>query len=252
MGVKATQLELELWDQLQRAQQIPEAISVAEMLDAVEATAAQLPEAERLRFAGDALLKVAELCAARSGVLMTQWEESSRDPIVERGFFADVVRQTMAVDLSDLMEPAPPRQRRTKSTGKLEGSIVAPVDKAAVLAMVDQLEAEATAEMEQKQEVLLIPHQEDVTRWIQVIDRWLQAAPDHTASYADLCHCLEMPWVEVWLGILLGGFELEQRGELYQSPIWVKFQDEGGIELNSAEQSPTPLSLTQCLEGLRD
>ena len=99
--MKATQLELELWDQLQRARQIPEAINVAEMLDAMEATTAQLHEAQRLRFAGDALLQVAELCVARARVLMTQWEESSRDPIVERGFFADVVRQTMAVDLSD-------------------------------------------------------------------------------------------------------------------------------------------------------
>ena len=227
----ATQLELELWDQLQQAQQMPEAINLVQMLDAVEAAAAQLPEAERLRFAGDALLQMAEVCAARSDVLMTQWEEAYRDPIVEQDFFADVVRQTMAVDLSDLMEPAQPRQRRTKLTGKPEGSIVAPVDKAAVLAMVDQLEAEATAEMEQKQEVLLTAHQEDVTRWIQGIVRWLQAAPGHTASYADLCHHLEMPWVEVWLGLLLGGFELEQRGELYQSPIWAKFQDEGATRL---------------------
>lgn len=68
----ATQLELELWDQLQQAQQMPEAINLAQMLDAVEATAAQLPEAERLRVAGDALLQIAELCAARAEVLMTQ------------------------------------------------------------------------------------------------------------------------------------------------------------------------------------
>jgi hypothetical protein len=72
----ATQLEVELWDQLNLAQQMPEAIDVTEMLDVVEATAAQLSEAKRLRFAGDALLQMAELCAVRSGVLMTEWEES--------------------------------------------------------------------------------------------------------------------------------------------------------------------------------
>lgn len=33
---------------------------------------------------------------------------------------------------------------------------------------------------------------------------------------------LSMPWVEVWLGVLLSGFELEQRGEFYQAAIWVK------------------------------
>lgn len=157
----ATQLELELWDRLQLTQQVPEAIDVAQLLDEVEAAAAQLPETQRLQFAGDALLQVAELCAARAGVLMIEWEESARDPIAERGSFADMVRQTMAVDLSDLLEPAQPRQRRTKSNSKPKGSIVASVDKAAVLAMVDQLEAD-NQEM-QKQQLLAIAHSEDVT-----------------------------------------------------------------------------------------
>jgi len=52
-GVTAASLEFELWQQLQQAHQNLEAIDVTEMLDAVEATAAQLPEAERLRFAGE-------------------------------------------------------------------------------------------------------------------------------------------------------------------------------------------------------
>jgi len=215
-------MEWEMWDQLQQAQQMPEAINVAQMLDAVEATAAQLPEAERLRFAGDALLQIAELCAARAGALMTQWEESARDPIVDHGFFADVVRQTMAVDLSDLMEPARRRKPRTKRIKLIEiqaGSIVAPVDKTAVLALVEQLEIEAEI---QKQQGLAIASDEDVTRWISEIAQWLQAVPEDLVSFAQLYHGLQMPWVEVWMGLLWGGFELEQVGEFYQSAIWVK------------------------------
>jgi len=65
---------------------------------------------------------VADLCAVRAEALMTGWEETHRDPIVDRGFFADVVRQTMAVDLSDLMEPVPLRQRRTKPSETLTGT----------------------------------------------------------------------------------------------------------------------------------
>lgn len=60
----------ELWDQLQQAQQMPEAVDVAQLLDKVEAAAAQLPETQRLQFAGDALLQIAELCAVRAEVLM--------------------------------------------------------------------------------------------------------------------------------------------------------------------------------------
>ena len=218
----ARQMEWEMWDQLQQAQQMPEAINVAQMLDAVEATAAQLPEAQRLRFAGDALLQIAEPCAARAGALMTQWEETHRDPIIDHGFFADVVRQTMAVDLSDLMEPARRRKPRTKRIKLIEiqaGSIVAPVDKTAVLALVEQLEIEAEI---QKQQGLAIASDEDVTRWISEIAQWLQAVPEDLVSFAQLYHGLQMPWVEVWMGLLWGGFELEQVGEFYQSAIWVK------------------------------
>lgn len=214
------QLEFDLWDQLHQAQQMPEAIDLVQMLDAVEAAAAQLPEAERLRFAGDALLQMAEVCAARSGVLMTQWEESSRDPIVEQGFFADMVRQTMAVDLSDLMEPAPVRKRRTKSLDVPQGSIAAPVEKATVLAMVDQWEAE-DKELQQ-QNVLAIAHSEDVAQWVAAIDHWLQAMPIEQIHFIDLCQSLGLTRVEIWLGLLFGKFELQQLGEFYSDAVWIK------------------------------
>lgn len=128
----------------------------------------------------------------------------------------------MAVDLSDLMVPAPPRKPRTKATGKAEGSIAAPVDKAAAMALVEQLEAEAVAAAEQEQQVWAIAHDEDVTRWAQAISEWLQETPDQTVSFVELYRSLEMPWVEVWLGLLLGNFTLEQHGDFYNSTIWAK------------------------------
>ena len=227
--MKATQLELELWDQLQLAQQMPEAIDVSQLLDVLEVAAAQLPESQRLQFAGDALLQMAELCAVRAGVLFTEWEEAYRDPIVEPGFFVDVVRQTMAVDLSDLLEPAPVRKRRTRTTSKPEGSIAAPVDKAAVLAMVDQLAAD-DPEI-QKQIILATAHSEDITQWTAAITHWLQTAPTLPVSITELSDGLEMPWVEVWLGALFGGFQLDQWGEFYESPVWVKCSDRQALVL---------------------
>ena len=50
--MRVTQLELELWDQLQRAQQMPEAIDLSQLLDVMEVTAAQLPEAQRSSLLG--------------------------------------------------------------------------------------------------------------------------------------------------------------------------------------------------------
>ncbi|MBD1997368.1 hypothetical protein H6G00_12145 [Leptolyngbya sp. FACHB-541] len=219
------QLEFDLWNQLRQARQMPETIGVAQMLDAVEVAAAQLPEGDRLRFAGEALLQIAQLCETRAEVWMTEWEEASRDPIVGQGFFDDLVRQTMAVNLSELMEPAPtrkPRTKRAKSSGTEEGAIVATVDKAAVLAMVEQLEAEAALEEERKQQVLAIAHDENVSQWVEAIAQRLQATFPDRVSLTQLCERLGMRQVEVWLAVLLGEFELEQEGEFYQSSIWVR------------------------------
>lgn len=87
-----------------------------------------------------------------------------------------------------------------------EGTLVATVDKAAVLAMVAQLEQEAET---QPQQVLAIAHQENVSRWIEAIAQSLKAAPNDRVAFAELCQSLGMARVEVWLGVLLGGFELE-------------------------------------------
>ena len=208
--MKPVQLELNLWAELEDFQN---------MLDGVEAIVHHLPESQQLQVAGDALLRIAELYESRAEMLTTEWEEACRDPIVGQGFFAEMVRQTMAVDLSELMEPAPLRQPRTQ-TQKPSATIVATVEKEAVLAMVEQLEQEA--EM-QKQQVLGVAHSEDVSGWAEAISQWLGQQSAARMPWRELELGLEMPWVELWLGLLLGGFRLEQRGKFYQrETIWVE------------------------------
>ena len=208
--MKPVQLELNLWAELEDFQN---------MLDGVEAIVHHLPESQQLQAAGDALLRIAQMCESRAEILMAEWEEAYRDPIIGQGFFAEMVRQTMAVDLSELMEPAPLRKPRTQ-TQKPSGTIVATVEKEAVLAMVEQMEQEA--EM-QKQQVLGVAHSEDVSGWTRAIARWLTQQSGTEMSWSELESGLGMPWVELWLGLLLGGFQVEQRGEFYQrETIWVK------------------------------
>ena len=212
------QMELPLWETLRSAQMIPEQVNFEGLLADVDQSIAQTPESEQLRLAGEAFLRMAEVYAARSEAWMEEWEQASRDPVVERGFFDDLVRQTMAVDLSELMEPAPPRKRRSKRETRQEGSIVAEVEKAAVLAMVDQMEAEAM----RKEEVLAIAHDENVTAWIKAIKDWLQSAATEQMQFVQLCQGLEMPQIEIWLGVLLGGFELESQGEFYSGLLLIR------------------------------
>jgi hypothetical protein len=221
------QLELPLWDCLRAAQTMPEAMNLGELLGQVEAAIAQVPEPEQLQVAGEALLRVAELCAVRAEVLITEWEDAYRDPIVKPGFFADVVRQTMSVDLSDLMEPAPLRQRRAKrgrSEGVEAGSIAAPVDKDVILNQLEAWEVKTGAEEQpvEADAVGAIAHEESIARWSQAISQWLQQERQPRVSFQHLYQALGMSWVDLWLGLLLGGFELAPLGEFYGSDVWIK------------------------------
>lgn len=116
------------------------------------------------------------------------------------------------------MEPAPPRKQRSRREDRQEGSIVAEVEKAAVLAMVDQMEAEAV----RKEEVLAIAHDENVSAWIEAISQSLRVTAAERVSLTQLCQCLTLSPVEVWLAVLLSGFELEPEGMFYSQDLWVK------------------------------
>lgn len=173
-------LEALLQAEWQTAQRMPETADMGKLWHQIEGAIAQLPETVQLQIAGDALLQLAELCQVRSAALLNDWEDAYRDPIAPKGLFSDLVRQTMTVDMSDLMAPPPPRQQRLRSTCNIESSLAAPISKAAALALVEQLEAEAQASEllpqsnAELQAVLAIAHEEAVSEWIQTINGWLQ------------------------------------------------------------------------------
>ncbi|MDV2997521.1 MAG: hypothetical protein N4J56_007226 [Chroococcidiopsis sp. SAG 2025] len=229
--------------QLQAARLTPETLDLRALLDRVDTCVAQLPESIKLQVAGAAMLQVAQLLALRAEVSIENWEYFYRDPVVSHGFFSDVVRQSMAVDLSDLIEPAPKRKRRIVPNFQMESSIVAPVDKSAVLEMVKQLErnCEITAssphsEEEEKQKALAVAHDEDVSIWVGAIAHHFSHTPVKSLPLVELVRQIqspatlepeqEMPLVKTWLAVLSGDFELEQREDFYsQSGVWVSLPD---------------------------
>lgn len=227
------QLELPLWSQLQSARLAPEAIDLEAMLDHAESAIAQLPESQQMQAAGEAILQFAQLCSLRAEVLIENWENAYRDPIVDNSFFSDIVRQTMAVDLSDLIEPAPPRaHHRSKSNSKAKSSVAAVVDKSAVLAMVEQMADEAQAselplsDEQKKQLALAAAHDEDISTWSEASAHQMQHSGSKAVSLLQLQQALGMPLIEVWLGLLLGEqkqYEWEVGEEFYNEvgEIWL-------------------------------
>jgi chromatin segregation and condensation protein Rec8/ScpA/Scc1 (kleisin family) len=234
------QLELQLWGELQSARLAPEAVDFGELLHRVEQAIASVPQSHQLEVAGDAMLHLAKLLALRAEVSIENLENSYRDPMLTNDFFSDVVRQTMAVDLSDLMEPAPPRKHRAKPTFKRDSSVAAAVDKSAVLAMVEQIEADesinrAQSEQQQKHQALDVAHDEDISTWVKAIFDYFANRQQKSLPLLELVQQVKypaeqgekdkgLPLVKTWLALLLGGFEMVQHGDFYESRgVWVNF-----------------------------
>ncbi|MEH2163129.1 MAG: hypothetical protein V7K38_19405 [Nostoc sp.] len=123
------------------------------------------------------------------------------------------------LDLDDLIEEVIPQTFRRHGshhftqTATSTDSVAAPVQKENIFAM---LESVKTIE-----DVHRLAGDENVQKWVTAIANYLINVKDEI-SLTKLQQGLEMPMVEVWLGLLLGGFTLEQRGDFYNSQdIWV-------------------------------
>jgi hypothetical protein len=80
--------------------------------------------------------------------------------------------------------------------------------------MVDAIEA--------KQQAIDVTHDEAVGGWVEQLRAWFAAHPE-AIEVRQLQAQLGWPLVQVWLGLLLGGFRLVPgNGEFYARPIWVE------------------------------
>ena len=191
----------------------PYGADLSQLWNSLETILEPLPCTERLQVAGQVIHDLAEVLQLRAEQLLNEWQDrnNTQGPIPDLDFLAGMVKQTMFLDVSDLVEPSKSQSRRE---GKPEGpadSIAGEVEKEAVLALVEQQEQDALRAI-----TLAVAHEEDVSAWISAIRQYLSQQPD-SVSLIDLQRSLEMPVVEVWLGLLLGGFGVSQTGGFFES-----------------------------------
>lgn len=90
------QLELPLWKTMHSIQMKSEQVDFQGLLADVEEAISQVSESELLQLAGEVFLWMAEVYATRFETWIEEREQASRDPMVERGCFDALVRQTIA------------------------------------------------------------------------------------------------------------------------------------------------------------
>jgi len=146
-------------------------------------------------------------------LLLDDWEEeyNTQGPRFDDSLLEGLVRESQYVDVSDFVKPGK-RVKSPKVTGPLDEEDSVFVELGA---------EEAIALAEQDLESVDLSHAENVSDWVEQIEAWFELQPDEI-RFIDLLEQLELPFVELCLGLLLGGFVIEQRGEFYEfSSIWV-------------------------------
>jgi hypothetical protein len=226
--MEVQQLELDLWQSLEAASRFPETADLRSLCNALEQTLCDQSLAEQLNMAGDVLVQFSEVYAAKANLLISRWERryNPAEPVVDLEDCVDLFVQSLSLDVAELFEePEPvqyPANRKKKSFSQEDSSIVGEVDKDTLLNWVDQMVAEQPLnEAQMTDQIIDLAHGENVEEWSRAIAQYLQ----HFGSkilLPDLQQALEMPMVELWLGLLMGGYSLSQQGEFYDArTLWI-------------------------------
>jgi hypothetical protein len=226
--VEIRQLELDLWQFLEVATRYPETANLQRLCDALEGAIAHHPLQEQLQVAGEMLRQISEVYAARAEWMMSGWElqHNPQEPVVDLEGYAELFAQSLSLDLGELFEEPDvvvyPSDRKGRSG--VGGTVVGLLDKEALLAELDQRldEHPEMTEAEAFEAAISVSHGEDVSAWTGAIKQVLQQEVGQEMSLMGLQERSGLPLVAMWLGGLLGGYELEQRGEFYQrETIWL-------------------------------
>jgi hypothetical protein len=148
---------------------------------------------------------------------LEEWEERHNpvqdEPILTPELLHEVLRQTMTLNLDDVLDDPDLWQ----CTPQPSDSVAGAVDKSNLLEFLAQMEPET------KQDALAVAHDEDFSAWIGAISGWMKEHQSQDVSLLELQRSLQMPFIELWLALLLGGYAIEQRGDFYQTEgVWVK------------------------------
>ncbi|NJL39766.1 MAG: hypothetical protein HC833_00770 [Leptolyngbyaceae cyanobacterium RM1_406_9] len=222
------QLELDLWQSLETASRFPETADLRSLCDALEHTLLDQSLAAQLAVAGDVLVQLSEVHAARADLLISRWERrhNPTEPVVNLEECVDLFVQSLSLDVTDLFEEPEPMQyptnRKKKSSAQADGSVVGEVDKDTLLNWVDQMAAEQTLdELQMAEQIRDLAHGENIEEWSRAIAQYLQHLHSNI-RLPDLQQALKMPMVELWLGLLMGGYSLNQQGEFYDTQtLWI-------------------------------
>jgi hypothetical protein len=226
------QLELNLWAILREAHDTPEDATFPVIWQALDGALPGLGVVEQLKIAGATIAQVTDIFQIQAGLMFELLEAtaSADGPSMAEGAFDRYVRQSMAIDLEQYVaefKSLPRLPRMVKETEEAFYSESESVEKEALLEVLhDEI---VLTEAQIHAEAMSVAHDEDVSDWVEMI-RVQLVALEGAIELQALVKLLGLPFIELWLGLLLGGYGLERVDDsdeaFYQvAGIWVALVD---------------------------
>lgn len=225
-------LKAEIWQALVVALQSPAETELSRLYIALDNALMGRPLAIQLQIAGTVLAQLAEIYTARFDLSIATWESQHQplerlEPIIDLESCIDLFVQSLSLNVSELFEAAPPVQYPHHR--KQARSRVAEVEQDSRLQWADQMAERANWETgradnaDLSAQIRQLAHDENVEQWSGAIRAVLSASEPSQGNWLyEMQAQVELPLIELWLGLLLGGYQLEQQGDFYDGQsIWI-------------------------------
>jgi hypothetical protein len=208
-----TQLELQLWNTLQKARKMPQEADLGVIWNELERAIINRDLSVQLEVSAETILQIAGLVHERSKMQFEKLvaRHSDEGPVMLADAFDQYVRQSMEVDFDPFMEPFERKEHDYPDARSLF-SVVAEVSKADLL---NSLAVETVAETIWED----LAYDEDIGAWASTIRNWLQHKQVKAVTLIQLEEQTGLSIVKLWLAGLLSGFEMKQDGTFYDERI---------------------------------
>jgi flagellar biosynthesis protein FliR len=212
------QLEIDLWAVLQQATAVPEEAEFPVIWQALDQVLPGLAIVEQLQMAAMTIAQVADIFQVQAGLIFEELDATATQegPRMAADAFDRYVRQYMTIAFEDYIEEpeALPRMARSVRVDEDEFySVVESVEKEELLEVLhDEM---VMSEAEAHAAALAVAHGEDISEWIAAIETQL-AEVGTAIEFQALLRLVNLHFIELWLGLLLGGYELQRVQEEFE------------------------------------
>jgi hypothetical protein len=202
--MQSTQLELDFSGLLEDAKAAPLIADWHQLclsFDAAMQTCDLLNTAssgERLAIAADAILEMSEVFYLRASKYLSFSTDKEGEIIFEEDFFDQFLAESPNFD------PA----KYLKETQLYQRSKVTAISKEKALEFAYEPEPELTlTEADVGVAIEALEYDEDVSSWAEAVREWMRSQKKKSAKIDEILGGTDLSIVQVWLALLLGGFE---------------------------------------------